>query len=111
MARRLRVGVLYGGRSGEHEISLRSAINVIRALRPSRYEVVPIAIGKRGRWHTGPRAIEVLDRAQQRLAPIPVYGDEVSILPEPTRQGLVRLGRGSRAQRLDVIFPVLHCSF
>ena len=111
MARRLRVGVLYGGRSGEHEISLRSAINVIRALRPSRYEVVPIAIGKRGRWYTGPRAIEVLDRAQRRLAPIPVHGDEVSILPEPTRHGLVRLGRTTRMERLDVVFPVLHGSY
>ncbi len=111
MARRLRVGILYGGRSGEHEISLRSAINVIRALHPSRYEIVPIAITKRGRWYTGPRAIEVLDRAQRRLVPIPVHGDEVSILPEPTRHGLVRLGRASRTERLDVIFPVLHGSY
>lgn len=111
MARRLRVGILYGGRSGEHEISLRSAINVIRALRPSRYEIVPIAISKRGRWYTGPRAIEVLDRAQRRLAPIPPHGDEVSILPEPTRHGLVRLGRTSRTERLDVVFPVLHGSY
>jgi D-alanine-D-alanine ligase len=112
MAKRLRVGVIYGGRSGEHEISLRSAIAVIRALNPARYEPIPIAITKRGRWFTGPHSLERLDRAQKKLKAITAHGDEVTILPEPTRRGLVDVATGSlRAQRLDVVFPVLHGSF
>jgi D-alanine-D-alanine ligase len=112
MARRLRVGVLFGGRSGEHEISLRSAIAVIRALDRRRYEAVPIAITRRGRWFVGPDLLDRLDRAQRRLKPIPAHGTEVSILAEPTRRGLAHLdGRSLRVQRLDVVFPVLHGTY
>lgn len=112
MAKRLRVGVIYGGRSGEHEISLRSAIAVIRALNSARYEAIPIAVTKRGRWFTGPHSLERLDRAQKKLKAISAHGNEVTILPEPTRHGLVDLETGSlRAQRLDVVFPVLHGSY
>ena len=48
--KKIRVAVLYGGRSGEHEISLQSAASVIRNLDPQRFEIVPIAIDKQGRW-------------------------------------------------------------
>src|SRR5579875_3772728 len=86
MTRRMRVGVLFGGRSGEHEVSLRSAWQVIRALDPARYEVVPVAIGKDGRWRTGIDTLRLL---------------------EETRHALVPLGGGA-AVPLDVVFPVLH---
>jgi D-alanine-D-alanine ligase len=112
MAKRLRVGVIYGGRSGEHEISLRSAIAVIRALNSTRYEVIPIAVTKRGRWFTGPHSLDRLDRAQKKLKAISAHGNEVAILPEPTRHGFVEMETGSlRAHRLDVVFPVLHGSY
>jgi D-alanine-D-alanine ligase len=122
MARRLRVGVLFGGRSGEHEISLRSAIAVLRALDPKRYEAVPIAITRRGQWFTSPDLLDRLDRAQRRFRPIPAHGTEVSILAEPTRRGLVFLDTRSprsqrarstrgRTERLDVVFPVLHGTY
>src|SRR5262245_691160 len=65
--RRMRVGVVYGGRSGEHEISLRSAASVIAGLDPTRYEIVPIAITKDGRWLSGPDGLRVLERAQRDL--------------------------------------------
>ena len=51
--KRLRIGVLFGGRSGEHEVSLASAASVIRALDPEKYEAVPIGISKDGRWLVG----------------------------------------------------------
>jgi D-alanine-D-alanine ligase len=110
MTRRLRVGVLYGGRSGEHEISLRSAAAVIAALDPTRYEVVPIAIGKDGRWRTGIDSLRLLDEAQRALRPIPDHGVEVTIAPEPTRRALVPLGGGAPIP-LDVVFPMLHGTF
>ncbi|HJQ85058.1 MAG TPA: D-alanine--D-alanine ligase family protein [Candidatus Binatia bacterium] len=110
MTGRMRVGVVYGGRSGEHEISLRSAVSVIGALDPARYEVVPIAITKDGRWQSGPDSLRVLESAQQSLAALPDHGNEVTVPADPTRRGLIPLGRG-RAVRLDVVFPVLHGTF
>ena len=71
MKRRMRVGVIYGGRSGEHEVSLRSAASVIAALDPKRYEVVPIAITKTGRWLSGPDSLAQLEKAQQTLSAAP----------------------------------------
>ncbi|HKZ52391.1 MAG TPA: hypothetical protein VJ085_03830, partial [Candidatus Acidoferrales bacterium] len=50
MAKKVRVGVLFGGRSGEHEVSLVSAASVLRALDPAKYDVIPIGITKQGRW-------------------------------------------------------------
>jgi D-alanine-D-alanine ligase len=107
MKRRLRVGVLFGGRSGEHEVSLRSAWSVIGALDQTRYEVVPIAITREGRWRTGLDLLRLLDEAQRALKPIPDYGLEVAILPDPTHRALVPVGGGAPLP-LDVVFPVLH---
>src|SRR5438093_11370709 len=91
MVKRLRVAVVYGGRSGEHEVSLRSAAAIIANLDPERYEGVPVAIGKEGRWQTGPESLEVLERSQRDLAPIPSHGLEVPLPPDPTRRGVVPL--------------------
>jgi D-alanine-D-alanine ligase len=111
MTTRLRVGVVYGGRSGEHEISLRSAATVIGALDPRRFEVVPIAITKDGRWLTGPDSLRLLEEAQRVLAPAAEHGDEVMLPPVPSRGALVPAAGGSAAQALDVVFPVLHGTF
>jgi len=48
---KIRIGILFGGRSGEHEVSLRSAASVIKNLDPNRYDVIPIGIDKEGNWH------------------------------------------------------------
>ena len=58
--KRLRIGVLFGGRSGEHEVSLSSAASVIRALDPEKYEAIPIGITKDGRWLVGTGAQKML---------------------------------------------------
>ena len=92
--RRLRVGVIYGGRSGEHEVSLRSAASVIAALDPERYEVVPIAITKAGRWLSGPDSLAQLEEAQRTMSAAPEKGREVTIAPDPTRRTLLPLGAG-----------------
>jgi len=111
MARRLRVGVVYGGRSGEHEVSLRSAATVIGALDPERYDVVPIGITKDGRWLTGPDSLQLLDEAQRVLAPVAEHGDEVMLPPVPSRGALVPVAGGGETLALDVVFPVLHGTF
>lgn len=109
MTKRLRVGVVFGGRSGEHEISLRSAESIIKALDPARYEVVPIAITKAGRWLTAGESVGLLPGAVMESADTPV-----ALLGDPTARGLQRLDRArsaADAQPLDIIFPVLHGTY
>lgn len=104
--KRLRVGVVFGGRSGEHEVSLASAASVIRALDPEKYEVVPIGITKDGRWLVG-------TGAQKMLPEVLKSGERVSLPPDPTAAMLVPLspGAGRPSVSVDVIFPVLHGTF
>src|SRR5262245_15009674 len=111
MTKRLRVGVVYGGRSGEHEVSLRSAATVIEALDPAGFDVVPIAITKDGRWLTGRDSLRLLDQAQRVLAPVVEHGDEVMLPPVPSRGALVPAAGGPASFALDVVFPVLHGTY
>src|SRR5262249_15043443 len=101
MTRRLRVGVVYGGRSGEHEVSLRSAATVIGAFDSARFDVVPIAITKDGRWLTGPESLRLLEEAQRTLAPVPEHGVEVMLPPVPSGGGLVPPAGGGGGRALD----------
>jgi len=103
---RLRVGVLFGGRSGEHEVSLASAASVIRALDPGKYEAVPIGITKDGRWLVG-------TGAQKLLSDVLKSGERVSLPSDPTVAALVPLtqGSGHSSITVDVVFPVLHGTF
>jgi D-alanine-D-alanine ligase len=111
MERRLRVGVVYGGRSGEHEVSLRSAASIVQALDPARYDVVPVAITKDGRWLSGPDSLRLLlQAAQTALQAVPAHGTEVTVVPEPSRHALLPLQPGE-GRPLDVVFPVLHGTF
>ena len=104
--KKLRVGVIFGGRSGEHEVSLASAASVIRALDPEKYEPVPIGITKDGRWLVG-------TGAQKMLPEVLKSGERVSLPPDPTAASLVPLtpSAGHPSVSVDVMFPVLHGTF
>ena len=103
--KRLRVGVLFGGRSGEHEVSLASAASVLRGLDPEKYDAVPIGITKEGHWRIGAGA-------QKMLPEVLSGGKAVMMTADPTDASLVPLdGSGAAGQRLDVIFPVMHGTY
>jgi D-alanine-D-alanine ligase len=102
--KRLRVGVVFGGRSGEHEVSLASAASVIRALDPEKYEVVPIGITKQGRWLVG-------TGAQKMLPEVLESGQRVLLPPDPTSAALIPLAPTAERVAIDVVFPVLHGTF
>jgi D-alanine-D-alanine ligase len=104
--KRLRIAVLFGGRSAEHEVSIASASSVIRALDPAKYDVVAIGISKDGRWLVG-------DRAQKMLSDTLKRGQRVFLPPEPGASALMRFadeGTGP-AVGIDVVFPVLHGTY
>jgi D-alanine-D-alanine ligase len=104
--KRLRIGVLFGGRSGEHEVSLASAASVIRALDPEKYEAVPIGISKDGRWLVGTGSLKM-------LADVLKSGDRVVLPADPSAAALVPLGPSAvrPSVSVDVVFPVLHGTF
>lgn len=113
MAKRLRVGILFGGRSAEHEISIRSAANVVAAADPKKYEVVPIAITKDGRWYAG----MLPGGSQSRPRLEAARGKKLEVVPAASPAGAgplipVRKSDSNRRfGRLDVIFPLLHGTF
>ncbi len=116
MTKKLRVGVLFGGQSGEHEVSLASARSVMGAMKSSgRYEVVPIGISREGRWLLHPDALAILAaRTGIRLPDSPEAAGgaadpgPAALVPDGDRSSFVPLEGGGAPERLDVIFPVLH---
>ncbi len=103
---KIRVGVIYGGRSGEHEVSLVSARSVMDALDPERYDIVPIRITRMGYWITGPDALHVSDAAQDESRSTAV------ISPDATVQGLTPIDTARvAAGHLDVVFPLIHGTY
>ncbi len=111
MARKLRLGLIFGGRSAEHEVSLMSARSVMKAIDPEKYDVTMIGITREGKWIAGGDSMAAL--AAGDLAGT----SEAALLGEPGKRELLRLqagGSGERALRLatmtelDVIFPLLH---
>ncbi len=109
--KKLRVAVVYGGRSGEHEISLRSAASVIRNLDVEKYEIIPIGIDKQGKWLLND--ISLIEKSNSTI-PVHLRSAEPVILPanpEASTTGLVRLGPSgavSGSRGFDVVFPVMH---
>ena len=115
MTTKIRLGVIYGGRSGEHEISMRSARSVIEAVDPEKYEVIPVAITKEGRWLSpAESALMLPESARLRLSHYADGGADgpTTLVVDPSRGGLLRQeGAGIVDQRLDVVFPVLHGTY
>src|SRR5437660_3153774 len=129
--KKLRVGILFGGRSGEHEISLLSAASVLQALDKDKYEVVPIGITKEGRWvsqthaerllkgeqlpEDGGRRLRAGDPAATPGAAVLAKGESVIVPPVPGSDSLVPFESERRGTEqginVDIIFPVLHGTF
>jgi D-alanine-D-alanine ligase len=134
MMKKFRVGILFGGRSGEHEVSLLSAASVLQAIDKNKFEVVPIGITKEGRWLTASEAERLLqgkpieearplragDPEATPGAAVLAKGEAVVVPPEPIHRenGMVPFQTAPLARRaadrainVDIIFPVLHGTF
>ena len=114
MAKKLRVGVIFGGRSGEHEVSIRSARAIVEAIDRKKFEVVPIGITKEGKWLAPAQSAQLLPAAVQPLLPSKTHtatGD-VALLGDPSRKGLISLDSETlNGEKLDVVFPALHGTY
>src|SRR3954465_13739310 len=97
MKKKIKVAVLYGGRSGEHEVSLRSAASVIGNLDRDRFEIVPIAIDKQGRWLLND--VSLIEKSARPGGTAPVFEDAPPVILPPTsgetETSLMRIGPGA----------------
>jgi len=113
--KKLRVGVIFGGRSGEHEVSIRSARAIVESIDQRKFEVVPIAITKEGKWLAPAPSAQLLPPAvhERMAANGPATGD-VALIGDPSHRGLISLENDSQsfvAEKLDVVFPALHGTY
>lgn len=136
--KKLRIGILFGGRSGEHEVSLLSAASILKAIDRKKYEVVPIGITKQGRWVTADAAELLLAngsaKAEPRplragdpdttpgaavlakgeaviVPPVPQQASQGALVPFETQASTLTADSARQALQLDIIFPVLHGTF
>jgi D-alanine-D-alanine ligase len=111
MKKKVRVGIIFGGRSGEHEVSLMSARGVMSAIDENRYEIVPIGITKDGHWLASGDPMKALASGDS------TESQHAALLAEPSQQGLMRLEEQEQnltaiqVSQLDVVFPILHGPF
>ena len=111
MTAKTRIGVIFGGRSGEHEVSLQSARSILANLPPSRFDVIQIAIDHQGHWYAGADALTALETGNLGTL------EKVTLLPEPGRNCLYSLRATSagivlaKYADLDVVLPALHGTF
>ena len=114
---KIKIGIVFGGRSGEHEISVRSAKSVIEQIDKDKYEIVPIAITKEGNWLNPVESLGLLPPQTQQLLLNEIGAfprNSVAFAGDPNYKGLVKLETQQgeeRLEKLDVVFPVLHGTF
>lgn len=105
---KLRIALVFGGRSAEHEVSLRSAHSVFEAMDKNRYDVVPVLITKEGAWYRRPAEALAFDSGESFSE-----SDRLVLSSDPAHKGFLRLIEGDRVERLgvDAVFPVLHGTY
>ena len=101
MTKKINVGILFGGKSAEHEVSLRSAKNIVEALDKSRFNPVLIGIDPSGRWLKGGDSMNLLDTKNS---------SEVALLPEHHGE-IINFNNDKQNEKIDVVFPILHGPF
>ncbi|MBU0964373.1 D-alanine--D-alanine ligase A, partial [Patescibacteria group bacterium] len=111
MSKKIRVGIIFGGRSGEHEVSLVSAESVIKAMDKSKYEIIPIGITKEGIWITRNQPLKILKANKFKE-----FTSDQIITPDSTKKSLVTINKHFTThnkinKNIDIIFPILHGTF
>lgn len=111
--KKLKVCILFGGKSGEHEVSIVSATNVYKALDPQKYDVTIIGIDKQGRWLMPEQALLMANSQNPRLVNLNRENKTVSLVPFESENSLVPVGKdgGFSPTRFDVVIPILHGTY
>ncbi|AMS16052.1 MULTISPECIES: D-alanine--D-alanine ligase [Pseudomonas] len=105
---KLRVGIIFGGRSAEHEVSLQSARNIVDALDRERFEPVLIGIDKNGHWHLNDTSNFLINQENPALIALNRSNRELAVVPGKASQQLVETSSQELLGHVDVIFPIVH---
>ncbi|OLF51951.1 D-alanine--D-alanine ligase [Pseudomonas chlororaphis] len=105
---KLRVGIIFGGRSAEHEVSLQSARSIVDALDRERFEPVLIGIDKSGHWHLNDTSDFLLNQENPALIALNQSNRELAVVPGKASQQLVETSSQELLGHVDVIFPIVH---
>lgn len=114
MPKKINLAVVFGGKSGEHEVSLSSARGVMKNLDPEKYNVIPIAITKKGNWLIGDKGKKYIEMNEDKI------GKEGAISPEESQslvtikdddRSLANYAEGNAGAKIDLVFPILHGPF
>ncbi len=114
---KLKVGVIFGGRSGEHEVSLVSANSIMKALNPDKYEVIPVGITRQGSWMVGVKPDAMLEYSKTRAGGCLTFAGansgKASLNCDPSNKGLMLLDQQKSGEqvKIDVLFPIIHGTY
>ncbi|MBU5467608.1 D-alanine--D-alanine ligase [Virgibacillus sp. MSJ-26] len=106
--KKLKVGVIFGGKSAEHEVSLQSAKNIVEAMDKEKYEAVLIGIDKSGKWHLNDQSSYLINAENPKLIQLNKSNDHIAIVPGEIDNQLIHADGGGMMDQLDVIFPIVH---
>ncbi|TDQ37415.1 D-alanine--D-alanine ligase [Aureibacillus halotolerans] len=105
---KLKVGIIFGGKSAEHEVSLQSAKNIVEAIDPSKYEVVLIGIDKKGQWQLNDASTFLLNEENPALIRLNASERGVAISPGKDSGQFIATSGSTPMDQLDVVFPIVH---
>ena len=108
MNQKMRVAIIFGGKSAEHEVSLQSAKNIIDAIDKNKYELVLIGIDKDGKWYLNEKSTFLLNENNPQLIRLNKSNEEVAIVPKGDSNQLVTQSTLTAKGHIDVAFPVIH---
>ncbi|EKN4686582.1 D-alanine--D-alanine ligase [Yersinia ruckeri] len=105
---KIRVGVIFGGKSAEHEVSLQSAKNIVDAIDTEKFEVTLLGIDKQGQWHVNDASSYLLHAENPALIALNHSNKNVALVPGQQQRQLIDANNASALSQLDVVFPIVH---
>jgi len=107
---KLRVGVIFGGKSSEHEVSLQSAKNIVDAIDKEKFDVQLLGIDKQGQWHLNDASNYLLNAENPALIALNSSNQHIALIPGQQQQQLIASSDARALHQLDVVFPIVHGS-
>lgn len=103
-----KVGIIFGGKSSEHEVSLQSAKNIVEAIDRDKYEVVLLGIDKTGKWHVLDESDYLIHADDPKHIRLNTSSDTIAVVPGENKEQFIYTANGKKLEQLDVVFPIVH---
>src|SRR5262245_24894235 len=111
MTKKIKVAIIFGGKSAEHEVSLQSAKSIIAAIDKTKYDIQLIGIDKGGKWFLNEKSHAVLNETNPALIQLNKSNTEIAFVPDNNGNRILDVTTGRSIDSVDVVFPMLHGTF